>query len=223
MRILLIEDDNETADYVATGLREEGHAVTRASDGQEGMFTALDGDFDAMVIDRMLPGRDGLSILATVRAAGVRTPVLMLSALGKVDDRVKGLRSGADDYLVKPFAFAELSARLDALFRRPELQEEASEIRVADLVLNLVSQKVTRGGQVISLQPREYRLLCHLAHNAGRVVTRTMLLEHVWDFHFEPGTNLVESHISRLRSKIDRPFDVPLIHTVRGSGYSLHD
>ena len=222
MRILVIEDDDETADYIAAGLREEGHVVTRAEDGRKGMLIALDEDFDAMIVDRMLPGRDGLSILAAVRAAGVTTPVLVLSALGKVDDRVKGLRGGADDYLVKPFSFAELSARLDALLRRPPLQEEATELRVGDLIIDLVSQKVTRAGQAIVLQPREYRLLCHLARNAGRVITRTMLLENVWDFHFEPGTNLVESHVSRLRAKIDKPFDVPLIHTVRGTGYSLH-
>jgi two-component system OmpR family response regulator len=222
MRILVIEDDQETADYIAAGLREAGHAVTSASDGREGMLTALDGDFDAMIMDRMLPRLDGLSILAAVRAAGVTTPVLILSALGKVDDRVKGLRGGADDYLVKPFAFAELSARLDALLRRPPLREESTELRVADLVIDLVSQKVTRGDQPITLQSREYRLLCHLARNAGRVVTRTMLLESVWDFHFEPGTNVVETHISRLRAKIDKPFEVPLIHTLRGTGYSLH-
>ena len=222
MRILVIEDDDATAEYVAAGLSEEGHAVTRAADGREGMLTALDGDFDAMVIDRMLPGRDGLSILAAVRAAGVDTPVLILSALGQVDDRVKGLRGGADDYLVKPFAFAELSARLDALLRRPALTDEPTELRVGDLTIDLVSQKVARGGVAIPLQPREYRLLCHLARNAGRVVTRTMLLENVWDFHFEPGTNVVESHVSRLRTKVDKPFDAPLIHTVRGAGYSLH-
>lgn len=223
MRILVIEDDDETANYVAEGLREQGHAVTRAADGREGMLTALDGEFDAMVIDRMLPGRDGLSILGAIRAAGVNTPVLILSALGKVDDRIKGLREGADDYLVKPFSFAELSARLDALLRRPPLQEETAELRVGDLVIDLVSQKVARAGQPIVLQPREYRLLCHLARNAGRVVTRTMLLENVWDFHFEPGTSVVESHVSRLRTKVDKPFDRPLIHTVRGAGYSLHD
>ena len=222
MRILVIEDDNETADYIAAGLREAGHAVTSASDGHEGMLVALDGDFDAMIMDRMLPRLEGLSILAAIRAAGVTTPVLILSALGKVDDRVKGLRGGADDYLVKPFSFAELAARLDALLRRPPLREESTELRVADLVIDLVSQKVTRADQPILLQSREYRLLCHLARNAGRVVTRTMLLEHVWDFHFEPGTNVVDSHISRLRTKIDKPFDTPLIHTLRGTGYSLH-
>ncbi|WP_109312410.1 response regulator transcription factor [Ruegeria sp. AU67] len=223
MRILVIEDDPETANYVVSGFKEEGHAVTLETDGRAGLLTALDGDFDAMVLDRMLPNRDGLSILAAARAAGVQTPVLLLSALGKVDDRVKGLRSGADDYLVKPFAFEELSARLDALLRRPAPQEDQTEITVGDLKIDLMSQKVTRRGRPIVLQPREYRLLCHLARNAGRVVTRTMLLENVWDFHFEPGTNLVESHMSRLRTKVDKPFGEPLIHTVRGSGYSLHE
>lgn len=222
MRILVIEDDQETADYITAGLRETGHAVTSASDGREGMLIALDGDFDAMIMDRMLPRLDGLSILSAVRAAGVTTPILILSALGKVDDRINGLRRGADDYLIKPFSFAELSARLDALLRRPPLREELAELRVGDLVIDLITQKVWRAEQPITLQSREYRLLCHLARNAGRVITRTMLLENVWDFHFEPGTNVVETHISRLRAKVDKPFETPLIHTVRGTGYSLH-
>ncbi len=222
MRILVIEDDLETADYVCTSLRALGHLAEHAVDGKAGFLMALDGDFDVMVVDRMVPGLDGLSLIKSVRAAKVECPVLVLSALGGLNDRVEGLEAGADDYLVKPFAFSELSARLSALARRPPLQAEPTRLQVADLELDLLRHSVRRGGTDIALQPREYRLLCYLMKNADRVVTRTMLLEGVWDFHFDPKTNVVETHISRLRNKIDKPFDHDLIHTVRGAGYSLH-
>lgn len=222
MRILVIEDDLETADYVCTSLRALGHLAEHAVDGKAGFLMALDGDFDVMVVDRMVPGLDGLSLIKSVRAAKVECPVLVLSALGGLNDRVEGLEAGADDYLVKPFAFSELSARLSALARRPPLQAEPTRLHVADLELDLLRHSVRRGGTDIALQPREYRLLCYLMKNADRVVTRTMLLEGVWDFHFDPKTNVVETHISRLRNKIDKPFDHDLIHTVRGAGYSLH-
>lgn len=222
MRILVIEDDVETADYVCTSLRALGHLAEHAVDGKAGFLMALDGDFDVMVVDRMVPGLDGLSLIKSVRAAKVECPVLVLSALGGLNDRVEGLEAGADDYLVKPFAFSELSARLSALARRPPLQAEPTRLHVADLELDLLRHSVRRGGTDIALQPREYRLLCYLMKNADRVVTRTMLLEGVWDFHFDPKTNVVETHISRLRNKIDKPFDHDLIHTVRGAGYSLH-
>ncbi len=222
MRILVIEDDLETADYVCTSLRALGHLAEHAVDGKAGFLMALDGDFDVMVVDRMVPGLDGLSLIKSVRAAKVECPVLVLSALGGLNDRVEGLEAGADDYLVKPFAFSELSARLSALARRPPIQAEPTRLQVADLELDLLRHSVRRGGTDIALQPREYRLLCYLMKNADRVVTRTMLLEGVWDFHFDPKTNVVETHISRLRNKIDKPFDHDLIHTVRGAGYSLH-
>lgn len=223
MRVLVVEDDRETADYICSSLKALGHVTTHAADGKQGFLDALDNDYDVMVVDRMLPGLDGLSLVKSVRSAKVATPILFLSALGGLNDRVDGLEAGADDYLVKPFAFSELSARLVALARRPPMQApEATRLTVADLEIDLIRHSVTRAGQDIPLQPREFRLLSYLMKNAERVVTRTMLLEAVWDFHFDPNTNVVETHISRLRNKIDKPFDAPLIHTIRGAGYSLH-
>lgn len=222
MRVLVVEDDGETAEYICTSLKALGHVTKHASDGKQGFLDALDNDFDVIVVDRMLPGLDGLTLVKSVRSANVDTPILFLSALGGLNDRVNGLEAGADDYLVKPFAFSELSARLTALARRPPMQTEETRLQVADLEVDLIRHTVSRSGQEIAVQPREFRLLSYLMKNAERVVTRTMLLEAVWDFHFDPNTNVVETHISRLRNKIDKPFDLPLIHTVRGAGYSLH-
>ena len=222
MKILVIEDDAETADYVAQGLREEGHVVSHAATGRDGLLIATVDSFDVLIVDRRLPGIDGLGIVKTLRGASVKTPVIFLTTMAGVDDRVAGLEAGGDDYLVKPFAFSELLARVNALGRRPPLVDELTVLRVADLEIDLIRRRVARDDRTIALQPREFRLLEYLARNAGRVVTRTMLLEHVWDFHFDPKTNVVETHISRLRAKIDKPFDLELIHTVRGAGYSLH-
>lgn len=222
MRVLVVEDDGETAEYICTSLKALGHVTKHASDGKQGFLDALDNDFDVIVVDRMLPGLDGMTLVRSVRGANVDTPILFLSALGGLNDRVNGLEAGADDYLVKPFAFSELSARLTALARRPPMQTEETRLLVADLEVDLIRHTVRRSGQEIVVQPREFRLLSYLMKNAERVVTRTMLLEAVWDFHFDPNTNVVETHISRLRNKIDKPFDQPLIHTVRGAGYSLH-
>jgi two-component system OmpR family response regulator len=221
MKILVIEDDLETADYVVNGLAEEGYLTVRAASGDEGLFRAAAEHFDLLIVDRMLPGLDGLAVVKTLRAAGNRTPVLFLTALGGIDDRVTGLNSGGDDYLVKPFAFAELVARVGALLRRPPAHPVATRLQVADLELDLLSRTVRRAGHVIDLQPREFRLLEYLMRHAGQVVTRTMLLENVWDFHFDPRTNVVETHISRLRSKIDKGFEPELIQTVRGAGYRV--
>jgi two-component system OmpR family response regulator len=223
MRVLLIEDDADTAAYVTKGLEEEGHTVDHAADGQTGIAQALDDDYDVAIVDRMLPGLEGLALVKTLRAAGRRVPILFLTALGGVDDRVDGLEAGGDDYLVKPFAFSELLARLNALKRRPHLKGEETRLKVADLALDLITRRVFRGSTEIDLQPREFRLLEVLMRNRGRVVTRTMLLERVWSFHFDPKTSVVETHISRLRAKIDKPFATELIHTVRGSGYSLYE
>ena len=222
MRILLIEDDPETARYVCEGMKEEGHTVDHLIDGREGLMQASTGVYDAIIVDRMLPGLDGLSLVKTLRAACGKTPVLFLTSLGAVNDRVQGLEAGGDDYLTKPFAFSELLARVNALARRPPLQGEKTKLAVADLEMDLISRTVIRNGQQIDLQPREFRLLEVLMRNAGRVVTRTMLLEQVWDFHFDPKTSVVETHISRLRAKIDRPFKAHLVHTLKGVGYSLH-
>ncbi|MRX49912.1 response regulator [Paracoccus sp. S-4012] len=222
MRVLVVEDDRETADYICSSLRALGHVADHAADGRQGFLLALDSEFDVMVVDRMLPGLDGLSLVKSIRGAGVATPILFLSALGALNDRVDGLEAGADDYLVKPFAFSELSARVSALARRPPMQAEETRLRVSDLELDLIRRSVCRAGRDIPLQPREFRLLIYLMRNADRVVTRTMMLEAVWEFNFDPNTNVVETHISRLRNKIDKPFDRPLIHTVRGAGYSLH-
>lgn len=221
MKILVVDDDRETADYVAQGLTEAGHVVDKALTGKEGLFLAAGETYDMMILDRMLPGLDGIGILRTIRAAGVGTPVLMLTTRGGVADRVSGLDAGADDYLVKPFAFAELLARVNALARRPPVSGEATVLRVADLEMDLIRRTVVRAGQRIELQPREFRLLEYLLRHADQVVTRTMLLEAVWDFHFDPQTNVVETHISRVRGKVDRGFGAELIQTVRGAGYVI--
>ncbi|AYG60901.1 winged helix-turn-helix domain-containing protein [Rhizobium jaguaris] len=222
MRILLIEDDIKIGEFVSRGLREAGHICDILSDGQDGLFHAIRETYDIFIIDRMLPGLDGLSIMRSMRAAGVKTPALFLTAIAGIDDRVEGLEAGADDYLVKPFAFSELLARVNALARRPPAVSEKTMLQVADLTMDVMKRRVTRAGVEIELQPREFTLLEVLARNEGRVLTRTMLLERVWDFHFDPKTSVVETHISRLRSKIDKPFDVPLLHTIRNTGYSLH-
>lgn len=221
MRVLVIEDDVETGSYVKRGLQEQGHVVDLATNGRDGLFLASGERYDVMIVDRMLPGLDGLSVVKTVRATGLKTPVIFLTTMVGVGDRVEGLEAGGDDYLVKPFAFAELLARVNALARRPPMTQVETVLKVADLEMDLISRKVRRASGDIDLQPREFRLLEYLMRNAGRVVTRTMLLENVWDFHFDPKTNIVETHISRLRSKVDRGFDTELIETVRGSGYLL--
>jgi len=223
MRILVIEDDSSVLDYISRGLRESGFTVDQAGDGKEGLFRASSEKYDAMVVDRMLPGVDGLTIIKTLRGADNNTPALILSALGEVDDRVKGLKAGGDDYLVKPFAFAELLARIEALLRRKESSAAQTRLRVADLEMDLLSHKVTRAGKSLNLQPREFRLLEYLMKHAGQVVTRTMLLENVWDYHFDPQTNVIDVHISRLRQKLDKEFDKPLLKTVRGAGYMLDE
>lgn len=222
MRLLLVEDDPRTADYVVRGLTEAGHACDLLRNGHDAFVAATRDAYDVIVADRMVPGLDGLSMIKAVRAAGVKTPAIFLTSIGGVDDRVEGLEAGGDDYLVKPFAFSELLARINALGRRPTAQEQKTSLRVADLEMDLIMRRVTRQGQAIDLQPREFSLLEVLMRGEGRVITRTMLLERVWDFHFDPKTSVVETHISRLRAKVDRPFDVPLIHTVRNTGYSLH-
>jgi two-component system, OmpR family, response regulator len=221
MKLLVVEDDRETAAYLEKGLGETGFVVDLAPDGREGLFLASSGNYDAIVLDRMLPGMDGLALLGALRAAEIRTPALILSALGSVDDRVKGLRAGGDDYLVKPFAFSELLARIEALLRRGAAGPATTRLQVADLELDLLTRTVKREGRTIELLPREFRLLEYLMRNAGHVVTRTMLLEHVWDYHFDPQTNVVDVHVSRLRQKIDKNFAHPLLHTVRGAGYCL--
>jgi two-component system OmpR family response regulator len=224
MRILLIEDDIDTAAYLAKGLDELGHNVDQAHDGKDGLFMALEQPYEALVVDRMLPGMDGLALIRALRASGNRTPVLILSALGEVDARVEGLRAGGDDYLAKPFAFSELLARLEALVRRMvTATEHTTTLKVGGLEMNLLSREVKRNQQAISLQPREFRLLEFLMRNSGQVVTRTMLLENVWDYNFDPQTNVIDVHISRLRSKIDRQFEQPMLHTVRGAGYVLRE
>ncbi len=221
MRVLVVEDDFETAASIVNGLSEHGHVADHAINGREGLFLAGSGGYEVAIIDRMLPDLDGLSLVKTLRADGVRTAVLFLTNLGGIDDRVEGLNAGGDDYLVKPFAFSELLARVNALSRRPATSAPETVLRVADLELDLLKRSVVRGGRVIDLQPREFKLLEYLVRNAGRMVTRTMLLENVWDFHFDPKTNIVETHMSRLRSKADRGFSCELIHTFRGIGYSL--
>lgn len=222
MRILLIEDDRQAAAYLIKGLKESGYAVDHVANAEEGGHLASQESYDAMVIDRMLPGGDGLSIIEMLREQGNGTPVLILSALGEVDDRVKGLRAGGDDYLAKPYAFSELLARLEALLRR-RAGNVSNHLRVADLEMDMLARSVTRAGKRIDLQPREYRLLEYLMQHSNQVVTRTMLLEHVWDYHFDPQTNVIDVHISRLRQKIDKNFATPLLHTVRGAGYCLRE
>src|SRR5437870_7032664 len=221
MKLLGIEDDRETAAYLVKGLSESCYTVDHASDGREGLFLASSGEYTAIVLDRMLPSMDGLAVLGALRAAEIRTPALILSALGSADRRVKGLRAGGDDYLVKPFAFSELLARLEALLRRGAGPTTTTKLRVADLELDLLTRSIKRAGKPIEVLPREFRLLEYLMRNAGHVVTRTMLLEHVWDYHFDPQTNVIDVHISGRRQKIDKGFDHPLLHTVRGAGYCL--
>lgn len=222
MKVLVVEDDAETSAYVVHGLDERGYVIDHTTDGLEGYFLASTVNYDVAIIDRMLPGLDGLSIVKQLRSDGIKTPVLFLTSLGGIDDRVEGLDAGADDYLVKPFAFSELLARVNALGRRPAVTTPADTVlRCADLELDLQTYRAYRSGREISLQPREFKLLEFLMRNAGRVVTRSMLLEMVWDFHFEANTNIVETHLSRLRSKVDRGFARELIRTVRGVGYSL--
>jgi two-component system, OmpR family, response regulator len=223
MKILIVEDDREASAYLVKAFREAGHAADHAADGLDGYAMAREGDYDVLVVDRMLPKLDGLSLIRSLREQAVETPVLILSALGQVDDRVKGLRAGGDDYLPKPYAFSELLARVEVLARRRggAAAGEPTVYRVGDLELDRLSHRVTRSGQEIVLQPREFRLLEYLMKHAGQVVTRTMLLEHVWDYHFDPQTNVIDVHVSRLRGKIDKGFDRPLIHTIRGAGYMV--
>jgi two-component system OmpR family response regulator len=224
MRTLVIEDDKDAAAYMAKGLAESGHTVEVAHNGKDGLLMAATEGFDVLIVDRMLPGLDGLNLVKTLRATGNRTPVLFLSALGEVDDRVKGLRAGGDDYLVKPYAFSELLARLEALVRRRASEANDGRetvLRYVDLSMDLLSRRVERGGKEIELQPREFKILEVLMRHPGQVMTRTMLLEKVWDYRFDPQTNVIDVHISRLRQKVDRGYDFPLIHTVRGAGYSL--
>lgn len=223
MKILVVEDDAEAASYLIKGLRESGHVVDHAVDGERGLEMALSAPYDVAVIDRMLPRRDGLSLISAVRADGRDLPILVLSALGQVDDRVSGLRAGGDDYLTKPYAFTELLARIEALSRRRGASPAQTMYRVGDLELDRLAHSARRNGVEIDLQPREFRLLEYLMRNAGQVVTRTMLLEHVWDYHFDPQTNVIDVHMSRLRAKIDKNFDHPLLHTVRGAGYMIRD
>lgn len=222
MRILVIEDDAQAAQYLTKGLRESGFVVDHAPDGPQGLFLATSETYDAMIVDRMLPGMDGLLIVETIRRNGNQTPVLFLSAMGQVDDRVRGLRAGGDDYLTKPYAFTELLARLEALLRRGAAPAAAqTELQIGDLKMDLLSRSVTRSGRKIDLQQREFQILEYLMRHSGQVVTRTMLLENVWNYHFDPQTNVIDVHISRLRQKIDRDFDAPLLQTVRGAGYCL--
>jgi two-component system OmpR family response regulator len=221
VRILVVEDDEVMREYLRKGLTEASHAVDVSGDGKDGLFLATTETYDLIVLDRMLPGIDGLTVLRTLRASENQTPVMVLSALGEVDDRVMGLRAGGDDYLTKPFAFAELLARAEALMRRPRGESVDTRLKVSDLEVDLLARTVTRGQTSIDLQPREFSLLEYLMRHAGQVVTRTMLLEGVWGYHFDPQTNVIDVHISRLRSKVDRDFETPLLHTVRGAGYRL--
>ncbi len=221
MHILLIEDDRETVNYIKHGLMEAGHVVDTAADGVDGLFFATEHDYDTIVIDRMLPKLDGLAVIQALRSTGKQVPILILSALSQVDERVKGLKAGGDDYLVKPFAFSELMARIEALTRRKTEKSEQTVLKVSDLEMNLLTRVVKRDGKEIVLQNREFRLLEYMMRHAGQVVTRTMLLENVWDFHFDPQTNVIDVQVSRLRQKINSGFDTPLIHTVRGAGYRL--
>jgi len=223
MRLLIIEDDRDAADYLVKAFREVGHVADHAVDGEEGLAMALGEQYDVLIIDRMLPKRDGLSVIGTLRAKSIETPSLILSALGQVDDRVKGLRAGGDDSLPKPYSFSELLARVEVLARRRSGRSEETVYRVADLELARLSHRVTRGESEIVLQPREFRLLEYLMKHAGQVVTRTMLLENVWDYHFDPQTNVIDVHMSRLRAKIDKGFARALLHTVRGAGYVIRD
>lgn len=223
MRILVIEDDSEAAGWLVKGLAESGHVADHAADGEEGLGLALEGVHDVLIVDRMLPKIDGLTIIRKLRENNIQTPVLILSALADVDERVKGLRAGGDDYLGKPYSFAELLARIENLGLRAKEAPLATKLRAADLEIDLLTRSVTRGGKAILLQPREFKLLEYLVRNAGHIVTRTMLLENVWDYHFDPQTNVIDVHISRLRSKIDKGYDEPILQTVRGAGYMIRD
>lgn len=223
MNILLVEDDTATASFIRKGLTEQGYVVDHADNGEDGLHLALNNPYDALIVDRMLPKLDGLTIIQNLRTEKIEVPVLILSALGEVDNRVEGLRAGGDDYLVKPYAFSELLARLQALLRRAQPAHEQTVLKLADLEMDLMKRQVKRDGKVINLQPREFTLLEYLLRNTGQVVTRTMLLEKVWDYHFDPQTNVIDVHISRLRGKIDREFKTSLLHTIRGAGYMLHD
>ena len=223
MRLLVVEDDRDAADYLVKAFHEVGHIADAATDGEDGLAMATDGQYDVLIIDRMLPKLDGLTLIGNLRTKGNETPVLILSALGQVDDRVKGLRAGGDDYLPKPYSFSELLARVEVLSRRRGGRGEETVLRVGDLSLDRMSREVRRGEEEITLQPREFRLLEYLMKHAGQVVTRTMLLENVWDYHFDPQTNVIDVHISRLRSKIDKGFSQPLLHTIRGAGYMIRD
>jgi len=223
MKILLVEDDAEAASFLTKALDESGHNVDHAANGEAGLHLAQTGNYDVYIVDRMLPKLDGLSMLKSLREADDQTSALILSALGQVDDRVEGLRSGGDDYLTKPYAYSELLARVEVLSKRKKSDEGHTLLKVGDLELDRLSHNVSRGGEKILLQPREFRLLEYLMRNAGKVITRTMLLEKVWDYHFDPQTNVIDVHISRLRAKIDKEFATPLLHTVRGSGYLLQE
>jgi two-component system OmpR family response regulator len=221
MKILVIEDDKETLDFIVKGLAQAGHTLEAAQNGRDGIFMAIDGAYDVVIVDRLLPVIDGVSLVRTLRGANLTTPILFLTTMGDVDDRVEGLDAGGDDYLVKPFAFSELRARVDALCRRPPPAKETGYLAIGDLEMDLIRRTVKRGGQVIELQPLEFRLLEYLMRNAGRVVTQTMLLERVWEYHFDPKTKIVEANVSRLRAKLDRPFCAPMLRTIRGAGYVL--
>ena len=221
MRILLVEDDQRTASFVEKGLKESGYSVERAKDGEEGLHAAVSADYDVLVADLMMPRMDGLTMITALRKRGVLTPVIILSAKGSVDDRVRGLQSGGDDYLAKPFSFSELLARIQALLRRATQTPEPTKLQVGGLRMDLLTREVDREGRRIELQPLEFALLEYLLRNHRRVVSKTMIMEHVWDYNFDPGTNVVEARISRLREKVDRPFSRPLIHTLRGVGYVL--
>jgi two-component system, OmpR family, response regulator len=221
MRILIVEDDRDAAAWLVKGLEESGHVVDVAADGEEGLNLALENVHNVYVIDRMLPKLDGLAIIRKMRQAGIKSPVLVLSALSDVDERVRGLRAGGDDYLAKPYAFAELLARVEGLGRRSASESQETRLRAGDLEIDLLTRTVTRAGKPLQIQPREFKLLEYLVRNAGHIVTRTMLLENVWDYHFDPQTNVIDVHVSRLRSKIDKGFDEPLLQTVRGAGYMI--
>lgn len=222
MRILVVEDDSRMAEYIRAGLTEHGHVADVIANGREALSWALQGDYDTLIVDRRLPGLDGVALVKALRTLGVHTPLIFLTALGSIEDRVEGLDAGGDDYVVKPFAFSELMARINALSRRPPVHLDNTQLRVADLEMDVLKRTVIRAQQLIELQPREFALLEVLMRNADRVVTRSMLLERVWDFNFDPKTSVVETHISRLRAKIDKPFHTPLLHTIRHLGYSLH-
>jgi len=222
-RVLLVEDDVDTADYVAKGLREAGFTVEHVADGRDGLYLASSSAFDAVIMDRMLPGMDGLSVVKALRAGGVETPIMILSALAQLDERVTGLRAGGDDYLTKPFGFSELHARLENLIRRRGGKAVETVLRCSDVVMDLLSRKVTRSGKPLDLLPREFKLLEYFLRNKDRVVTRTMLLEQVWDYRFDPHTSIIDTHISRLRKKLDEGYPAPLLHTLRGVGYRLSE